>query len=76
MWSLGVSTVYLGYPYFIAQDKGNKLTVNIWSYRKFGAIVNKFHEYGIKTFLVVEYNTSRLCAYRGVKVDRNPKGCR
>ncbi len=32
LWNLGVSTVYLGYPYFISKDKGNKFTVNIWSY--------------------------------------------
>jgi putative transposase len=75
LWDLGVSTVYLGYPYLISQDKGNKFTVNIWSYRKLiDAIVNKLHEYGIRTFLVVEYNTSRLCAYHGVEVERNPRG--
>jgi putative transposase len=75
LWSLGVSTVYLGYPYFISQDKGNKFTVNIWSYDKLiDAIVNKLYEYGIKTFLVVEYNTSRFCAYHDVKVDRKTRG--
>ncbi|MCI2414752.1 MAG: transposase [Candidatus Aramenus sp.] len=36
--------------------------------------MNKLHEYGVKTYLVVEYNTSRLCAYHNVKVDRNPSG--
>ncbi|MCI2414653.1 MAG: transposase [Candidatus Aramenus sp.] len=41
-----------------------------------GALANKFYEYGVKTFLVVEYNTSRFCAYHNVKVDRNSKGCR
>ncbi|AAY79910.1 transposase [Sulfolobus acidocaldarius] len=75
LWNLGVSTVYLGYPYFISQDKGNKFTVNIWSYRKLiEAIMNKLHEYGIKTFLVVEYNTSRYCAYHDVEVVRKPRG--
>jgi putative transposase len=75
LWDLGVSTVYLGYPYFISQDKGNKFTVNMWSYRKLvDAIVNKLYEYGIRTFLVVEYNTSRFCAYHDVKVERNPRG--
>ncbi len=75
LWDLGVSTVYLGYPYFISQDKGNKFTVNIWSYRKLiDAIVTKLYEYGIKTFLVVEYNTSRFCAYHDVKVDRKTRG--
>ncbi len=36
--------------------------------------MNKFYEYGIKTFLVIEYNTSRFCAYHGVKVDRKTRG--
>jgi putative transposase len=31
---LNVSTIYLGYPFNIAQDKGNKFNANIWSYRK------------------------------------------
>jgi putative transposase len=75
LWGKGVSTVYLGYPYLISQDKGNKFTVNMWSYRKLvDAIVNKLYEYGIRTFLVVEYNTSRLCAYHGAEVDRKPRG--
>ena len=34
----GVSTIYLGYPFNIAQDKGNKFTVNLWSYR-----VDEYH---------------------------------
>jgi putative transposase len=54
---------------------GNKFTVNMWSYRKLvDAIVNKLHEYGISTYLVVEYNTSRFCAYHDVKVERKPRG--
>jgi putative transposase len=31
---LNVSTIYLGYPFNIAQEKGNKFNVNMWSYRK------------------------------------------
>ncbi|WP_231961301.1 MULTISPECIES: transposase [Sulfolobaceae] len=54
LWQLGVLTVYLGYPYFISQDKGNKFTMNIWSYRKLiETIVYKLYEYmGYKVFLV------------------------
>ncbi|WP_231961142.1 MULTISPECIES: transposase [Sulfolobaceae] len=75
LWQLGVSTVYLGYPYFISQDKGNKFTSNIWSYRKLiEAIVYKLYEYGINVFLVVEYNTSRFCAFHDVLVERKPRG--
>ena len=72
---LGVSTIYLGYPLNIAQEKGNKFTVNMWSYRKLmEAIELKAQEYGIRVFEVVEYNTSRYCAYHGVKVKRHPRG--
>jgi len=72
---LGVSTIYLGYPFNIAQQKGNKFTVNMWSYRKLmEAIELKAQEYGIKVFEVVEYNTSKYCAYHGVEVKRQPRG--
>ncbi|MFP3297752.1 MAG: transposase, partial [Thermocladium sp.] len=72
---LGVSTIYLGYPFNIAQDKGNKFTSNMWSYRKLmEAIELKAQEYGIKVFMVLEYNTSRYCAYHNVEVKRHPRG--
>jgi len=71
----GASTIYLGYPFNIAQDQGNKFTVNMWSYRKLmDAIELKAQEYGMKAFEVVEYNTSKYCAYHDVKVTRNPRG--
>ncbi|WP_432422825.1 zinc ribbon domain-containing protein [Vulcanisaeta souniana] len=72
---LGVSTIYLGYPFGIVQDKGSKLTVNLWSYRKLmEAIELKAQEYGMKVFEVVEYNTSRTCPYHNVEVKRHPRG--
>jgi putative transposase len=72
---LGVSTIYLGYPFNIAQQKGNKFTVNMWTYRKLmEAIELKAQEYGIKVFEVVEYNTSKYCAYHGIEVKRQPRG--
>jgi len=72
---LGVSTIYLGYPFNIAQERGNKFTVNMWSYRKLmEAIELKAQEYGIRVFEVVEYNTSKYCAYHGVEVKRQPRG--
>jgi len=71
----GVSTIYLGYPYNIAQDKGNKFTANLWSYHKLiDAIELKAQEYGMKVYEVVEYNTSKYCAYHEVEVSRNPRG--
>jgi putative transposase len=72
---LGVSTIYLGYPLNIAQQKGNKFNTNMWAYRKLMETIElKAQEYGIKVFEVVEYNTSRYCAYHGVKVKRHPRG--
>ena len=71
----GVSIIYLGYPFNIAQEKGNKFTVNMWSYREFmNAIELKAQEYGMKVYEVVEYNTSRYCAYHNVQVSRRPRG--
>ena len=71
----GVSTIYLGYPFNIAQDKGNKFTVNLWSYRKLMEVIElKAQEYGIRVFEVIEYNTSKYCAYHGVQVERGPRG--
>jgi len=71
----GVSTIYLGYPFNIAQDKGNKFTVNLWSYRKLMEVIElKAQEYGMRVFEVIEYNTSKYCAYHGVEVTRDPRG--
>jgi len=75
LWEKGVSTIYLGYPFNISKEKGNKFTVNMWSYRKLiDAIELKAQEYGIKVYEVIEYNTSRYCAYHNVEVKRNPRG--
>jgi len=72
---LGVSTIYLGYPFNIVQDKGSKFTVNMWTYRKLmEAIELKAQEYGMKVYEVVEYNTSKYCAYHNVEVKRKPRG--
>jgi putative transposase len=72
---LGVSTIYLGYPFNITQQKGNKFTVNMWTYRKLmEAIELKAQEYGMKVFMVLEYNTSKYCAYHNVEVKRQPRG--
>jgi len=71
----GVSTIYLGYPFNIAQQKGNKFTVNLWSYRELmNTIELKAQEYGMRVFEVIEYNTSKYCAYHDVEVTRDPRG--
>jgi len=72
---LGASTIYLGYPFNIAQDKGNKFASNMWSYRELMDVIElKAQEYGMKVYEVVEYNTSKYCAYHGIKVERRPRG--
>jgi len=72
---LGVSTIYLGYPFNIAQDKGDKFTSNMWTYRELMDVIElKAQEYGIKAFEVVECNTSKYCTYHDVEVARNPRG--
>jgi len=72
---LGVSTIYLGYPCNIAQKKGNKFTSNLWSYCELmDAIELKAQERGMKAFEVVEYNTSKYCAYHDVEAKRHPRG--
>jgi putative transposase len=75
LWELGVSRIYLGYPYDIAQDRGSKLTVNVWRYKELmRAIELKAQEYGIRVYEVLEYNTSNHCAIHGTKVTRGPRG--
>ena len=47
----------------------------MWSYRKLiDAIEFKAQEYGIKVYEVIEYNTSKYCAYHNVEVKRGPRG--
>ncbi len=75
LWELGVSRIYLGYPHDIARERGNKLTSNMWSYRRLmDAIELKAQEYGIHVYEVLEYNTSNHCAIHGTKVARGPRG--
>ncbi|MGB9734487.1 MAG: RNA-guided endonuclease InsQ/TnpB family protein [Conexivisphaera sp.] len=75
LWERGVSTVYVGYPHEIAQERGNKYSVNIWAYRELvERIEAKAREYGISVYEVFERGTSSHCAYHGAKVSRNPRG--
>jgi len=75
LWELGVSKIYLGYPHDIARERGNKLTSNLWTYRKLmDAIELKAQEYGIRVYEVLEYSTSNHCAIHDAKVARGPRG--
>ncbi len=65
----------MGYPHNIARERGNKLTSNLWTYRKLmDAIELKAQEYGIRVYEVLEYSTSNHCAIHGTKVARGPRG--
>ena len=47
----------------------------MWSYSKLmEAIELKAQEYGMRVFIVIEYNTSKYCAYHNVEVKRKPRG--
>jgi putative transposase len=75
LWELGVSRIYIGYPFNIAQERGNKLTSNLWTYRKLMDVIElKAQEYGIRVYEVEEHNTSNHCAVHGTKVARGPRG--
>jgi len=57
-----------GYPFNIAQDRGNKFTVNVWSYRRLMDVIElKAQEYGMRVFEVVEYDASKYCAFTMLK---------
>jgi len=71
---LGVSTNYSGYTLSIEQDKGNKFTSSVWSYRKLmEAIELKSQEHGMIVYVIVEYDTFRYCAFHGVEA-KSPRG--
>jgi len=38
------------------------------------AIELKAQEYGMRVFIVIEYNTSKYCAYHNIEVKRKPRG--
>jgi putative transposase len=55
LWERGVSAIYVGYPYEIVHDNGNKYSVNIWAYRELiETIEAKAREYGIAVYEVYE----------------------
>jgi putative transposase len=62
----GVGEVIVGYPKGIARERGNKLTVNFWSYNY---IIRRFEEIGeelgIKVVKVDEAYTSKFCSLCG-----------
>ncbi len=66
LYNIGVSTVYVGYPKYIAQQKGNFNVSNVWSY---GYVIERLievaEEYGMKVEEVDEAYTSSTCPIHG-----------
>jgi len=66
LYNIGVSTVYVGYPKYIAQQKGNFNVSNVWSY---GYVIKRLtevaEEYGMKVEEVNEAYTSTTCPVHG-----------
>ncbi len=69
LYKLRVSTICPGYSFSIAQEKDNAFSANTRSYRKLMNIIElKARKHGIRVYEVIEYRTSRLCAYHEVEV--------
>jgi len=66
LYEAGVSTIYVGYPKNIAQQKGNFNVSNVWSY---GYVMKRLNEvaeeYGIAVIEVDESYTSSTCPTHG-----------
>ena len=66
IWDTNQNFAYSSIPYISTTYHFNMYIMN--------AIELKAQEYGMKVYEVVEYNTSKYCAYHDVQVSRNPRG--
>ena len=66
LYEKGVSTIYIGHPMYIAQQKGNFNVSNVWSYKQ---IIDRLREvaeeYGMTVEEVNEAYTSSTCPVHG-----------
>jgi len=66
LYEKGVSTIYVGHPMYIAQQKGNFNVTNVWSYKQvIDRIKEVAEEYGITVEEVNEAYTSSTCPVHG-----------
>jgi len=66
LYDKGVSTIYVGHPKYIAQQKGNFNVTNVWSYKQIiDRIKEVAEEYGMKVEEVNESYTSSICPIHG-----------
>jgi len=71
--SIGI--VFIGYPWYISQEKPGKGNVNMWGQRRqLMRLATTLENAGIPAFAVSEDGTSRKCAYHGCEVLRKPRG--
>jgi putative transposase len=70
-----VGIVFIGYPWYISQDKPGKGNTNMWGQRRLMLrLATTLENAGIPAFAVSEDGTSRECAYHKVEVQRGPRG--
>ncbi|MCC6003372.1 MAG: transposase [Thermofilum sp.] len=70
-----VGIVFIGYPWYISQEKPGKGNTNMWGQRKLLLrLATTLENAGIPAFAVSEDGTSRKCAYHNVEVQRKPRG--
>jgi putative transposase len=66
LYNVGVSTVKVGYPKYIAQENGDFDNNNVWTY---GLLLKRLsevaEEYGIRVIYVDESYTSSRCPWHG-----------
>jgi len=66
LYEKGVSTIYVGYPKNIVQQKGNFNVTNVWSYKQIiDRIKDVAEEYGMVVIEVDESYTSSTCPIHG-----------
>jgi len=66
LYNIGVSTIYVGYPKYIAQQKGNFNVSNGWSYDYvIERLTEVAEDYGMKVEEVDEAYTSSTCPIHG-----------
>ena len=66
LYNIGVSTIYVGYPKYIAQKKGNFNISNVWSYSyAIKRLKEVAEEYGMTVEEVNEAYTSSTCPVHG-----------
>jgi len=66
LYNIGVSTIYVGYPKYIAQQKGNFNVTNVWSYDYvIERLTEVAEEYGMSVVPTNESYTSSTCPIHG-----------